>query len=55
MDKFTAPEALPQLDEPVEIDPELLTLVSGGDGEGGTGGSGGSGGGDGGDAPKGTW
>ena len=42
----------PELDEPVEIDPQLLKLISGGDGEGnGSGGTPPPTG----DAPKGTW
>lgn len=54
MNQRAALDFSPELDEPVEIDPQLLKLISGGDGEGD---------GDGGsppppppgDAPKGTW
>lgn len=41
----------PQADDPVEIDPQLLKLISGGDGEG----DGGTPAPPPGDAPKGTW
>jgi hypothetical protein len=52
MDKPAAIDLCPALDEPVEIDPQLLKLVSGGGGEGdGSGGTTPPTG----DAPKGTW
>lgn len=51
MDKPAAIDLCPDLDEPVDIDPQLLKLISGGgegDGSGGTTPPAG-------DAPKGTW